>query len=185
MSVGNEHIDGPTIIYPNGGESIIGNTLSITFKSPNNVLRNSPHIADLESDPNVYILEYKEATWYELFFTDDYNSGYKTNWIHIATVPAGTEQFDWKIPLSIRGNKCKLGIRSKDVNGVRSDISESAAVFTIREKKIQSPSVLHPVSGLPYRSFVPIVLNHDAILNTPSQRSFYNIYYRSQVYDIN
>jgi len=184
MSVGNTHIDGPTVIYPNGGESIIGSTLSITFKSPNNILRNSSHIADLKSDPNVYILEYKKTIWYELFFTDDYDASSKTNWIHISTVPAGTEQFNWKIPFSIRGNKCKIGIRSKDANGVRSDISESAGVFSIREKKIQSPSVLYPVSGLPYRSFVPIILDHDAILKSSSQRSFYNIYYRSQIYDI-
>lgn len=184
MLVGDEHIDGPTITYPNGGESIIGNTLSITFKSPNNILRNSSHISTLESDPNVYVLAYKKTIWYELFFTDDYDADSKTNWIHIATVPAGTEQFNWKIPFSIRGNRCKLGIRSKDVNGVRSDISESAAVFSIKEKKIQSPSVLSPTPGLPYRSFVPIVLNHEAILNTPYQRSFYNIYYRSQTYGI-
>jgi len=127
---------------------------------------------------------YQTPVWYEIFFTDSYDDRKRPEWVQIASVPGGNDEFLWEIPRSVKGKKCKFGVRARDQYGVRSEMSVSAGTFTIRQKELQKPSALTPEQGIPYRSFVPITLNHAAILNTHSQRSFYSLYYSSSTYDI-
>ena len=151
----------PTIIFPNGGETVLERTLDIEWFVPD------PHHPSGVS------------TWYELFFTDDFEVDKKNEWKQIASTPANVNIFSWRIPFSVRSSKCRLGIRCRDARGLRSDISHIADNFEIVSQDILPPAVITPESNATYRLSVPILFDHGALRGTTSQRAFYRVYYSS------
>jgi len=151
----------PTIVFPNGGETILERTLDIEWFVPD------PHHPDGVS------------TWYELFFTDDFEADKKNEWKQIASTPANIKMFSWRIPFSVRSKKCRLGIRCRDARGLRGEIAHIADNFEIMSQDILPPAVITPESHSTYRLSVPILFDHEALRGTTSQRAFYRVYYSS------
>jgi hypothetical protein len=156
-----ESLNTPSFVYPNGGEIVFDRELSVSWKRPAK--------PSIDNDP----------VWYELFFTDSWDDAKEPEWVQIATLPSTTDGFVWKIPFSIRSNKCRLGIRSRDHSGQRSVMNLSADNFTIQEKSLLAPAVFHPVDGGSYHQYVQIVLDYSGVSGTYSQRALYQIYYSS------
>ena len=156
----------PTLTYPNGGESIFARSIPIQW------------------DASAYDLQGTEPIWYEVLFTDSWDATRKVDWVQIASVPSTASSFLWNVPFPIRGNNCRLGIRARNSMGVRTDINISANNFNIQERSITTPVVVSPVNNESYHQYVPIILDHSAILGTYSQRAMYQIYYSSQSNDI-
>jgi hypothetical protein len=157
--------DAPTLVYPNGGEFFTEGNILIQWTEPLNV-------------PST------ETVWYEIFITDKYDSYGKLDLRQIATIPYGNSSFSYYINKNLKGLTCRVGIRAVNQNGYRSKISFSADNFTITNEDLPSPSVLEPYSGGLYFSYIPIVLQHDAVMGRCSQRSFYQIFYKSESQEI-
>lgn len=157
--------DAPTLVSPNGGEIFTEGSMSIQWTEPLNVLA-------------------EETVWYEIFITDNFDTFKKPELIQIATIPYGNSIYSYYINKNLKGSKCRVGIRAVNQSGKRSHISFSADNFTITNEELPSPSVLEPFSGGVYFSYVPIILQHDAVLGRCSQRSFYQIFYSSKLQSI-
>ena len=155
----------PTITYPNGGERISDRNIAVAWQRPK-----YRHTLDMPVS-------------YELFFTDSFRAGQPIDWMQIASVPSTAKSFLWKVPLSAKSRRCRVGIRCRDYRGFAGDMSYSAADFSILARSILPPSLVSPVSGGSYRVFVPIVFDNEGIRSSQSQRSFYDIYYSSESND--
>jgi len=155
-----EEINGPSLIYPNGGEIFTEGDIEIEWAEP----------TDTSST------EYK---WYEIFITDDFDNHRPLELLQIATIPSGKSGYSYFIDKNLRGEKCRVGIRSVNHKGKRSNISFSADNFTIKNESLPSPALMEPVSGNTYFAYLPFIFDHNAILGRASQRSFYQIYYKS------
>lgn len=166
MAAKNSTCNCPTIISPNGGELVVSRVLNITWYSP------TPHDTD------------NQAVWYELFFTDKYESDKKIDWKQIAFVPAMNSSFNWKLPVGVHGDKCRLGIRCRDAKGAVSNIAVIGGDFSILIDRLASPTVVSPVSASVHRLSMSIVFDHGAILGNISQRAFYQVYYSSEALGI-
>lgn len=153
--------NGPTLVYPNGGEIITANNIIITWFEP--------------SDIN----EHSKIIWHEILFTESYSKFGDTRWKQIASVPSNTSSFYWQIPISIKSNSCRIGIRSVNNEGFRSKISHSSANFVIKPEILPKPAIIEPISGKDYFSYVPIILDPNIISGKFSSRAFYNVSYRS------
>jgi len=151
----------PTIIYPNGGETITNRSVVIEWVRPN-VGSDSDH-------PIVY----------ELFYANDWNDLKQTEWKQIATIPGNTSSFLWQLPFSLKGDKFRVGIRSRNFKGAASKMTISADNFTIQTAHISPPALISPVDSGSYHQFVPITLDHNAIKNNSSQRALYSLMYSS------
>jgi len=155
-----EEIAGPSLVYPNGGEIFTEGDIEIEWVEP----------TDTSST------EYK---WYEIFITDDFDNHRPSELLQIATIPSGKSVYSYFIDKNLRGEKCRVGIRSVNHEGKRSNISFSADNFTIKNESLPSPALMEPVSGNTYFAYLPFIFDHNAILGRASQRSFYQIYYKS------
>ena len=152
----------PTITYPNGGETITGRTLTVTWYSP------TPHHPE-----NI-------AVWYELLFTNDYETDKQNNWMQIASLPAQITSFDWTVPFGVRSDNCRLAIRCRDARGKRSDLAIIADDFKISGHALGRPVVITPVSEAVYRRYVPITLGNEVIGGSFTHHASYQIYYSSK-----
>ena len=153
-------INAPTIVHPNGGETFTEGDINVQWTEP----------GDLPSDT---------LTWYEIFITDDFNKTKKEELIQIATIPSGNTSYSYRIEKNLKGEKCRVGIRSVNNQGLRSNISFSADDFIIVNEGLPSPALLEPVSGNTYFSYIPFVFDHEGVMGRSSQRSFYQIYFKS------
>lgn len=161
-SVSSDQYAPPSLTYPMGGDVVIGNTIVITWDRP----------ADASS--------INSPIWYEIFFTDSFESKEESSWVQIASVPSKSSSFSWKIPNGVRGDRCRIAIRSRDLSGVRSIPSYSSRNFSIQRKALSSPAVISPVENETYRFFVPFAIDHSAIDGTVSSRAYYSIQYSSK-----
>ena len=158
-------ISAPTLAYPNGGESFTEGDINIQWKEPG-------------------ILSSTELTWYEIFITDDFDVSKKEELLQIATIPSGSTSHSYTIEKNLRGERCRVGIRSVNNRGFRSNISFSADNFTIVNEGLPSPVLLEPVRGNTYFSYIPFIFDHNGVLGRSSQRAFYQVYYKSDNQEI-
>jgi len=156
----NIHRDGPTITSPNGGETFADGTIAIQWNEPSNI-------------PS------SEGVWYEIYLVEDFTTEEDSLLLQVATIPAGNSSFLYKIPKSIKGNRCRLAIRAINFKGERSRLVFTAADFTITNKKLPAPALLEPAPHSTYFSYVPFAFGHEAITGRCSQRAFYQVYYSS------
>ncbi len=157
--------DGPTLIYPNGGEIFTEGSISVQWNEPLNIPSG-------------------QTIWYEIFVTDSYDVKKKPELIQIATIPYGNSSYSYYIDKNLKGKKCRVGIRAVNQNGTRSQISFSADEFTITNEELPPPSMMEPIEGSVYFSYVPFIFKHDAVMGRCSQRAFYQIFYSSEAQDI-
>jgi len=150
----------PTLVYPNGGEIFTEGDINIQWTEPGSL-------------PNT------ELFWYEIFITDNFNNTKDQELIQIGTIPSGNTSYSYTVQKNLRGNKCRVGIRSVNNKGQRSNISFSADNFTIINESLPSPALIEPVRGGTYFSYIPFIFDHNGVLGRSSQRSFYQIYYKS------
>ena len=158
-------ISSPTLTFPNGGETFTEGDINIQWAEPGDLLST-------------------ELIWYEIFITDDFNKTKKEELIQIATIPSGNTSYNYTIQKNLRGEKCRVGIRSVNHRGLRSNVSFSADDFIIDNEVLPSPSLLEPVIGGTYFSYILFVFDHQGVSGRSSQRSFYQIYYKSDNQDI-
>lgn len=116
--------------------------------------------------------------WVEIYFTENFNND-DTNWIQIARIPSGINNYIWEINKWIKGDNCRVAIRFVDNNGNRSRFSISPDSFVITDKKLPPPSIFKPVDNATYFSYIPFVFDSDGIINC-SNRAYYRIYYKSE-----
>jgi len=152
----------PTIISPNGGETIVDRSMQIEWYSP------VPHHPD------------DVPVWYELLFTDAFEHDKKNEWKQIASTPADINSFNWRIPFSVKSTKCRFGIRCRDASGTRTEIAHIADDFEIKSIDLVSPAVVNPIADSVHRLGVSIVFDHEAVRGTISQRALYQVYYSSE-----
>ena len=155
-----QNFNGPSLVYPNGGEIFTRNTVMIQWLEPSDT-------------PSVNLI------WYEILFTELYDDTSQQEWSQISNIPEGTTSFIWSIPTYIKSSKCRIGIRSVNHKGERSAISFSANDFSIQDRHLPIPAVVEPVGGASYFSYVPIILDSKGIIGQCSQRAFYQVYYNS------
>jgi len=154
--------NGPSLLYPNGGEVFFNNQIEIVWTEP----------ASLTVSDDLH--------WYKIFFTESYSRLKQPEWNQIAVVPIGNTSFTWNMSPFVKGNKCRIGMRAVNHKGKRSKISISAANFYIQDKRLPKPSVLDPHNGYSYFSYVPIILDPLGVVGQCSERAFYQIYYSSK-----
>ena len=153
----------PIFSYPKGNEIISTNSITISWN--NTSFSNN-------------------ASAYDIFFTDNYLINEEPNWQQIASVPPLAESYVWQIPSFIKSSKCRLSIRAKNARGERSDYNITPNNFSIRNKKLSSPTVISPISEERYDRFIEIILDESGIIDTASQRSYYQICYSSDKLNI-
>ncbi|KKM28133.1 hypothetical protein LCGC14_1567730 [marine sediment metagenome] len=161
-----QNFNGASLVYPNGGEIFNRRTITIQWIEPSNAATSSNLI------------------WHEILFTELYDDLNQQEWSQIANISMGITSFDWSIPVYVKSNKCRVGIRSVNHKGERSAISYSANNFSIQDKNLPIPAVFEPVEGASYFSYVPIVLDNKGIIGQCSQRAFYQVYYSSEKQDV-
>ena len=150
----------PTLIYPNGNEIISAKYIIIEWKESIPV-----------SDGSV--------SWYEIYYTDNYDYLEEPDWKMIAIVPSGITKFEWKIGNLIKSKQCRVAIRSVNNKGEKSDYSISAYNFSIQRSLPYTPSIISPVNGGEYSDSIKIIFDEKAVYNNASRRSKYYIYFRS------
>ena len=150
----------PTILYPNGGEVILGYEITIQWQIP----------APLSYDSRGIV--------YELYYTDQYDSRKEPDWKQIATLAPTVFQYVWRFGNAIRSDKCRIGIRSRNARGERSRMAVSAGTFSIHRKKLEAPTLIAPTSGR-FDKFIDIITDDTGIVGSYSERSFYQFFYSS------
>lgn len=160
MTTFNINNDGPTIIYPNGGETFYEGQIEITWTEPSG-------ISDTDS------------VWYELFLTDQYSHNTINNLVKVAIINRGNTSYTYRIPKHIKSDNCRVGIRAINQYGVRSRMSFSASNFRITNKALPMPSVVEPIPNGNYFSYIPFIFDHSSIVGRASSRAYYQIYARS------
>lgn len=158
MPITPSRIEGPNLIYPNGGEIISTGDIDINWIEP---------------------FDSSDLIWIEILFTETFDQTLIPEWKRIALIPSGTLNYTWKKKYNIKSKKCRIGLRAISYKGDISDISISANNFEIEGVKLSKPAVIEPISGSAYFSYIPIILDKKGILGKNSQRAYYNIYYSS------
>lgn len=158
--------DSPILLSPNGGEQFYEDTVVITWREPSNIETTT------------------DIIWYEIFITEVYSVEFIANLIQIATIPSGNTSFTYNIHKNFKGKKCRIGIRAVNHKGQRGEISFSANNFIISSKKLPVPAIFSPTPNTTYFSYIPIIIDHKAVLSRCSQRAFYHIYYKSNSLNI-
>lgn len=159
ISVLPSKIEGPNLVYPNGGEIFSTREIEITWEEP--------FAAD-------------NLIWIEIFFTGSYSRNGIQEWRKIASIPSGSLIYTWEIPPSVKSDGCRVSIRAINYKGDISDSSISADNFRIESIQLSKPAVIEPISGNSYYSYMPIILDKNGVLGRYSQRVYYNIYYSSE-----
>lgn len=154
-------INRPTLVYPNGGEDILSREVEVLWKEPVPASTDSLDV------------------WYEIYFTENYDYMTEPDWKMIASVPTGIGKYLWKIGNSIKSSNVRVGIRAVNGRGERSEISVSAASFSIRKSLPIAPSVLSPMPNSRYGTSVKFVFDDSSVINSFSQRAKYYIYFSS------
>jgi hypothetical protein len=152
-------LSSPTLISPNGGEVFKGENIEIEWSEPQNAS--------------------SQLIWYEIFITDDYEKNRKLEFLQIATIPSGNSSYTYSVQKNLKGDKCRIGIRSVSQNGDRGEMSLSADNFTIDSFDLPSPALMEPIPGNAYYAYIPFVFDHSSILGKASQRAYYQIHYSS------
>jgi len=161
-----DDFDGPSLVYPNGGEIFYTKQITIQWLEPTNISSRS------------------ELIFYEIFFIESYSKFKEPEWVQIANVPIGNSSFTWDISSYVKGTRCRIGIRAVTHEGKRSKMSYSAASFSVLDKKLPKPAIIEPITGEDYYSYVPFILDKQGIINECSERASYKIYYSSESLDI-
>ena len=161
----NNIFDSPTLLYPDGNEFFVGEDINIQWNEPLNI-------------PSTVLI------WYEIFITDSFNDYSKPDLLQIATIPSGNSSYIYTAHKNLKGDKCRIGIRTVNHEGLRSKISFSSTNFSITNKELPSPSLVSPEPNVTYFSYIPVVFDHSSIIGRSSQRSFYQIYYKSETQSI-
>ena len=91
----------PNLLSPNGSEVFANRRIVVSWENV------------IESDPNY-------PRFYEIYFTDDFVDFEKTNWTQIAVVEDIENNFTWDLPFSVKGDNCRIAIRTRDFKGDRS-----------------------------------------------------------------
>lgn len=154
-------INRPTLIYPNGGENILTREIEISWKEPK-----PPSADNLE-------------VWYEVYFTENYDYMTEPDWKMIASVPTGVGKHLWRVGNSVKSKNVRVGVRAVNSRGERSDLSVSAASFTVLKSLPVTPAVLSPVPGQRYGTSIKFVFDDTSVLNSFAQRAKYYIYFSS------
>lgn len=150
----------PTIIYPNGGEQLEDGQVTITWTTPT-------ASTDLR------------RVWFDIYFTDDFDPQTEPDWQQIGSVKYGETSFLWRFGQSLRSDRCRIAIRTRNSRGERSKFVVSAANFSISRRKLITPTVVSPVTGGRYDKFITIITDDLGLVGTYSQRAFYQMYYSS------
>jgi hypothetical protein len=159
--------DAPVIVYPNGGENITESSITIQWEEPSSIA-----------------LVEDKVLWYEIFITEDYKSEDSKNLIQIASLPIGTTSFYYNIHNNFKGKKCRIAIRVVNSSGERGPFVFSANDFSVVNKRLPIPSIFKPVAGNTYFSYIPVIFDNDGVVGRCSQRSFYQMYYKSDSQEI-
>jgi len=170
IDIDNRKVSGltPTLTYPVGGENLVHETIQITWDEPSGVL----------SDDSGQIY------WYEISFSIDTESEEDRRWYKVADIPSGNSSYYWKIPLSIRSERCRIGINTVRQDGLRSDIIMSSRYFSIQNKTLPSPAVFSPLGGEKFFTYIPVVFDQKGLAGQFPRRSHYRVSYSSKSQDI-
>jgi len=152
----------PTLIFPNGGETILTRVIEISWEQP------LPASSD------------GLPVWYEVYYSEFYDPLDEPDWKAIATVPSNTGKFEWKVGNRIRSNNLRVAVCAVNTRGERSELSVTADPLTIRRAHPLTPAVLHPVPGGRYGRNIEILLDDSAVKNTFGQRAKYYIFFSSK-----
>lgn len=150
----------PTITYPNGGERLEDGQVTITWTTP---------VAPVD----------QRNTYFDIYFTDDFDPHNEPNWQQISSAKYGETSYLWKFGQSLRSDRCRIAIRTRNTRGERSNFTVSAANFSISRRKLITPTVVSPVTGGRYDKFITIMTDDLGLVGTYSQRAFYQMYYSS------
>ena len=151
----------PTLLYPNGNETILARVIDIQWKESFPVVNNGA------------------SCWYEIFYTENYDHTAEPDWKMIASVPIGTSRYEWRVGNLFKSKFIRVAICSVNIRGERSDMSISAANFSIKKSLPDAPAILSPVPGERYGGVVRIIFDDAAVKNNSSRRAKYYIYFRS------
>jgi hypothetical protein len=159
----------PTLRYPNGGENILTREIEVSWSE--------------DYPPSSDGLD----IWYEIFYCENYDYATEPDWKMLASVPSGIGKFNWKVGNTVKSKNVRCAVRGVNSRGERSDLSISAASFSIRKFDPISPSVISPQSSNRYNDKIQFIFDESAVLNSFSQRAKYNIYctsYKANLYMI-
>jgi len=156
----------PTLLFPNGGEDILTRIVDIEWSEP------SP--ASTDGLP----------VWYEVYFSEFYDSLDEPDWKKIATLPIGNRKFSWKVGNTLRSNQIKVAVSSVNIAGERSPLSISADTFTIKRAMPIAPAVLNPIPNARYGSRIEVVFDDNTVLNSFGQRAKYYVFFSSRKAEI-
>ncbi len=151
----------PNVYYPNGGEILSSDNLTIEWTEALNISEFT-------------------GVRYEIFITDSYSYDEEFSFLKIAEVPQGVNSYTYNIDKSLRGKSCRIGIRSVGLNGMKSLISWSAFNFDIIHVSIPAPSMIKPLDNTSYFSFVPFEFDNTEIIREGFLQSYYQIYARAE-----
>lgn len=152
----------PTLIYPNGGETILTRSIEISWKEPS--------IASVNGI----------AAWYEILYNSNYDFSNEEDWIVVASgLPIGVNKFIWNIGNEFSTDNMRIAVRTINIRGQKSDMSISAESFKVRRSSLPMPSLLAPVPNSRYGNSIDIVFDDSTVLNQYGQKSRYYIYCRS------
>lgn len=156
----------PTIIYPNGGESIAGSELTIRWDIRSPLTDDSREVS------------------YEIYYTDDFDPAKEPDWRQIAVLPSSTSQYVWRFGAALRTTRGRVAIRARNSRGERSSFAVSAGNFSIRRKKFSTPALISPSSGERFDKYLQIVMDDSSLIGTHSQRSTYQFFYSSETANV-
>lgn len=145
----------PTLIYPNGGESILNSEITIRWNA----------ISD------------NDIAFIELFYTDNYDPFTEPTWLQIASVLPSATNYLWRFGKALKSNKVRVAARTRNISGERSNFSISADNFSIQRKKLTTPSIIVPFENEKYDKSIEIIVDESGIIGTFSQKAYYQFYY--------
>ena len=122
-------------------------------------------------------------SYVEIFFTNDFQGEFDSNWVLIASVPAHKSSFLWKYTNRSATENGRIAIRSALSQGRRSQLSLSNSL-RIYSYILLPPVVLSPVPENPYGKIIPFEFRVNENLKRIGVRSHYRILYSSRSLDI-
>jgi hypothetical protein len=148
----------PTLISPAGGE-LFTDSVTVQWAAP----------IPLSGD--------QRAVNFAVYFTDNYDPSDAPDWIQLAVLPSDVMQFVWRPRSGVRSNKCRVALRSINSQGERSEYVVSPNDFSIGRRRLVAPTVISPIAGDEYDKYINIQVDDSGIINTHSQRTYYQFFY--------